>query len=320
MRWYRSIKIIVGFVSGTLIASLLHLAFPISAGIITILNLMDTKKASVNVSIRRLISAIFGLGLLYLIFELIGYGLIGMFIFVLIFTPLAFKFKAKEGLIVNIVLGSHLLVYHQVSTEHFLNELFIVLIGVGIGLLLSFHVPQKEQKIKILILEIDEDIRQNLYGISLSINNLCMIDEDDFNIDRLIEKIKYAKSIALEQMGNYYSVDYSYYYEFFQLRLNQIHRIKYMKERLNLVFVNQSQAKLLSDFTSKLSLVFNPDNDGSLLIDELDSLKVTFDNLPLPNTREDFIEQSALMQFIHDLEEFIQMKIRYSNRNKTKLI
>jgi len=320
MRWYRSIKIMIGFIGGTLIAYVLKLDFPISAGIITILNLMDTKKASVNVSLRRLISAVVGLGLMYLLYETVGYNLLSMFLFVMIFTPLAFRFKAKEGLIVNIVLGSHLLVYHEVSMLHFANELLIVIIGVVIGLILSFHVPQKEKLIQDMIIDIDEDIRKNLYGISLSINNLCLIDEDDFSIDKLIEKIKRAKNLSVEQMSNFYSKDYSYYYEFFQLRLNQIYRIKYMKERLNLVFVNQDQAKLLSRFTSKLSEVFNPDNDGSELMTELITLKDSFNALPLPTSREAFTEQSALLQFIYDLEEFIQMKIRYIERNKTKLL
>jgi uncharacterized membrane protein YgaE (UPF0421/DUF939 family) len=93
-----------------------------------------------------------------------------------------------------------------------------------------------------------------------------------------------------------------------------------MKERLNLVFVNQDQAIILSDFTSKLSLVFNPENDGTVLMIELDMIKTKFNNLPLPTTRDDFNEQSALLQFIHDLEEFIQMKIRYSKRNNTKIL
>jgi len=310
----------IGFIGGTLIAYVLKLDFPISAGIITILNLMDTKKASVNVSLRRLISAVVGLGLMYLLYETVGYNLLSMFLFVMIFTPLAFRFKAKEGLIVNIVLGSHLLVYHEVSMLHFANELLIVIIGVVIGLILSFHVPQKEKLIQDMIIDIDEDIRKNLYGISLSINNLCLIDEDDFSIDKLIEKIKRAKNLSVEQMSNFYSKDYSYYYEFFQLRLNQIYRIKYMKERLNLVFVNQDQAKLLSRFTSKLSEVFNPENDGSELMTELKTLKESFNALPLPISREAFTEQSALLQFIYDLEEFIQMKIRYIERNKTKLL
>lgn len=320
MTWYRSIKIILGFILGTLLASIFNLDFPISAGIITILNLLDTKKASIDVSVRRLLSSVMGLILIYIIFESVAYNISAMFLFVIIFTPLAFKFKVKEGLVVNIVIGSHLLAYHQATLSHFMNELFLVVIGVLLGMIISFYVPKNEKVIQSLIHEIDEQIRQNLYGISLSINNLCFIDEDDFNIDHLIEKIKFAKSMARDQMNNYYSIDYSYYYEFFQLRMNQIHRIKYMKERLDQVFVNQSQAKLLSDFTEKLSVVFNPHNDGSLLLEELKDIKKSFDNLPLPDSRDSFKEQSALLQFIIDLEEFILMKVRYVERNKEKLV
>lgn len=320
MRWYRSFKIWIGFFLATVIASFLKLDFPISAGIITILNLLDTKKASVNVSIRRLISAFFGLIVMYILFELIGYNLVSLFIFVAIIAPLSFKFKAREGLVVNIVLASHLLIYHEVTVGHFMNEMMIVILGVVTGLVLSFHVPQKEEKIKSEMKAIDKSLRLNLNAISMSIKNLCHLDEDEFHIEGLIKRIKSARKLALEQRDNFYMTDYSYYYEYFQLRLNQAHRIRYMKERLNHVFINQSQATILSDFIDELADVFDPKNDGLKLMEELEVVKDHFSNLPLPDSREAFNEQSALFQLLYDLEEFIKMKIRYVSRNKSQLL
>lgn len=320
MSWYKSLKIWIGFFVATMIASLLNLDFPISAGIITILNLMDTKKASVNVSIRRLVSAFFGLITMYVLFELIGYELVSLFIFIAIWTPLSFRFKAKEGLVINIVLASHLIVYHEVTLAHFMNEIVLVIIGVIIGLVLSFHVPQKEGRIKSEMKVIDKMIRLNLNAISMSIKNLCHLDEDEFQIESLIGKIKGARTLSLEQRDNFYMTDYSYYYEYFQLRLNQAHRIRYMKERLNHVFINQSQAKILSDFIDELADVFDPKNDGLILLDQLKDLQKHFSDLPLPDSREGFNEQSALFQLLYDLEEFIKMKIRYVMHNKSQLL
>ncbi len=93
-----------------------------------------------------------------------------------------------------------------------------------------------------------------------------------------------------------------------------------MKERLNQVFINQEQAKLLSDFTEKLATVFNPNNDGQLLMKELEEVRANFSDLPLPETREAFIEQSALYQYLNDIEELVMMKIRYVERNKSQLL
>ncbi len=320
MRWYRSSKIIIGFVSATLLAMLVGLDFPVSAGIITILNLQDTKKSSVDVSLRRLVSAFFGLILLYILFELMGYYVYTLFVFIAVFTPLAYKFKAKEGLVVNIVLGSHLLIYSEVTLAHFFNEFGIVIIGVLLGLLMSFHVPEKVKKIKATIVEIDDLMKENIDALGLCIRNLCHIDEDEFHIEMTIQKIKQGRQLANQQIDNYYSKDYSYYYEYFQLRLNQAHRVRYMKERLNQVFINQEQAKLLSDFTEKLATVFNPNNDGQLLMKELEEVRTKFSDLPLPETREAFIEQSALYQYLNDIEELVMMKIRYVERNKSQLL
>lgn len=320
MRWYRSIKIILGFGLGTMLAYMLNLDFHISAGIITILNLLDTKKASVNVAIRRFVSAFVGLFVMYTLFETLGYHLYVLLIFVAFITPLAFKFKAREGLIVNIVLASHLMVYSEVTFSHVINEFSLVVIGVIIGLLLSFHVPQKERKIKALMAEIDCMIKENLIAISLSIRNMCYIDEGNYNLEVLISRIKRAKKLAIEQMENYYSKDYSFYYEYFQLRLNQAHRINYMKEHVQQTFFNQGQASLLSDFTSKVVCVFDPLNDGKSLLVELENIKKTFLALPLPETQEAFLERASLYQYLNDLEEFINMKVRYMARNEESLL
>ncbi|MCH4887296.1 aromatic acid exporter family protein [Acidaminobacter sp. JC074] len=311
MRWYRSIKIIIGFVAAALFAKFIGLDFYISAGIITILNLQDTKKSSVNVSVRRLIAAVIGLSIQYAMFEILGYNIRVLFIFIAVFTPLSYKFKVREGLIVNIVLASHLLVYSEVTMQHFLNEFTLVLIGVVIGLILSFHVPQKEKRILELMGEIDHLIKENLHALSMNINNLCFIDEEELDLDNLVKKIKVAREIAKEQMANYYSKDYSYYLEYFQLRLYQTHRIKIMREHLNQTFINQGQARLLSDYTYKMARAFSPENDAKDLLDELNAIRQVFENLPLPDDREGFIEQAALFSYLNDLEEFIKSKMRF---------
>lgn len=320
MRWYRSFKICLGFIVATTIATIIGLDFPISAGIITILNLLQTKKASVNVALRRFVSAGFGMAMMYILFEWLGYHMTSLFIFMIIMTPLSFKFKAREGLIVNIVIASHLLVYHEVTLAHFVNEMMIVSLGVVMGLLLSFHVPQKEGKIRQQMAIIDSMIQLNLKALSMSIRNLCHIDEEEFHLEILLTKIKKARRLSLEQRDNFYMTDYSYYYEYFQLRLNQTHRIRYMKERLNHVMINSDQARILSDFIDQLALVFDPKNDGLALLEALMDLKRDFMNLPLPQTHQAFNEQAALHSLMYDLEEFIMMKIRYFDRNKSQLL
>lgn len=314
MKLYRSTKMVIAFIIAMSVSNYFNIDYPISAGIVALLNMTQTKKASAKIAWKRFYASVLGLMIMGVLFELFGYNYIVMSLFVAIFIPIATRMKAKEGIAINIVLSSHLVHLGDITIYNYFNELSLVIIGGLVAFLISMHVPNKAEKLEIQIQAIDESIKKILLDLSLSIRNLCYLDEDELNIEVLIDKIKKSKKMAIEYNDNYFSKDHSYYIEYLQMRLEQAYHLQYMGKRKNKLFLNLDEAIILSDFTERVHKKFDTSNDGKALMEELQKARTQFINKPLPTNILQLEEKAYLIQYLSDLEEFIWLKRRFAER------
>jgi len=308
----------VGFTLSIIVANLLGLDFAVSAGIIAMLNMLDTKKESARVAWRRFYSSIVGLTLAVLVFSVLGYKVINIGLFLMLFIPIAIKLNASEGIIVNTVLASHLLSYHTISTQILINEITLVILGAAVALLLNMHMPNRERRLKELQHQVEAQIRALLWTMSLNMRNLCTIHDEEPSILGLESIIKDAKRQAYIYMNNHMLHDNSYYLEYFQMRQSQLYRLKYMREHLDMVFVNQGEAMTLSQFTGRLAYEYDEGNDGISLTKRINEIRQVFKDSELPKSRLEFENRAALFQYLTDLEEFIAIKSRFSEKFSNK--
>ena len=313
------LKMSIGFAFAVFAAELLHLDFSVSAGIITMLNMLDSKKESARVAWRRLYSSAAGLLLAVIIFTLFGYTTLNLGLFLLAFIPLADRFKAREGIIVNTVLASHLLSFHSISIQILINEFTLVIIGAATALIMNLHMPDQEKHLKDMQVRVEQKIRAMLWTMSLNMRNLCTIHDEAPSLIDLENLIRDAKKQSYIYMNNYFLSENSYYLEYFQMRQAQLYRLMYMREHLDMVFVNQGEALTLSEFTGRLAYEYDEGNDGVLLRDKLAELREHFQNSELPQSRIEFENRAALFQFLNDRDEFIALKVRFSEKFGTNI-
>lgn len=312
---YKTLKMSLGFTAAAFLASLLNLDFPVSAGIITILNMLESKKESARVAWRRLYSTAAGLVLAVIVFSIFGYKTLNLGIFLLIIIPVADRLNAREGIVVNIVLASHLLTYHSISMHILLNEFALVVLGAITALVLNLHMPDKESHLIDMQTEVEKRMRALLWTMSLNIRNLCTIHDEEPSMKDLENYIKDAKRQSYIYMNNYFLTDNRYYLEYFQMRQDQLYRIMYMREHLDMVFVNQAEAMILSKFTGRLAYEYDEGNDGLTLLSRLKDIREEFRDTELPKSRIEFENRAALIQYLNDLNEFIAIKVRFSEKH-----
>ncbi len=311
---YKTLKNTIGFGLAVGLAMALGLSVPVSAGLITVLNMLDNKRDSARVAWRRTYSSVIGLAVAFGLFELIGYHPLVLALFLLVFSPLAVSIGAKEGIVSSTVLASHLLSFGQFSWPLFANEVLLVLIGAGMSLLLSLHMPDREKPLKEAQAHVEKQLRALLWTMSYNMRNLCTIHDEAPNLLDLERDIKKAKRLAYDYMNDFFIKDNPYYMEYFQMRLVQLYRLMYMREHLDMIFVDQGDAMTLSEFTGRLAFEFDEKNDGQALLLRLEEIKDTFKNAPLPTSRLEFENRAALFQYLNDLDEFIQIKARFYER------
>ena len=90
---FRTLKTGIGATVAMLIAQKLNLSFSASAGIITILSIQNTKRASCEIAIRRMIATVIALAIGGILFELLGFNALVFGIYIIIFIPVTVRLR-----------------------------------------------------------------------------------------------------------------------------------------------------------------------------------------------------------------------------------
>lgn len=309
---YYTLKIGLGVYIAFLLANFLELQNPISAAIITILSVQETRKKSIYVSAKRFIAGNIAILLSFVIFYIIGFRLEGLVILLLIYIPFAFYIEAKESIISGFVLASHVLSFKTISLAVYFEENLILLIGILTGFFLIIHMPDIEKDLIAYKKKVEKDFSEILLNMSLSLKNLCYIGETN-DLEILEKVIKEAKKSSYQFKENAFGHEKGEYINYFQMRLIQLYRLMYMRDHLNEIFITQEQAVPLSEITKYISEIIGTEPEVEVLLDKIEALKKHYKKEPLPSSRIAFENRSVLFQYLNDLEEFLRIKERYLN-------
>lgn len=305
---FRVLKTAIGVTLAIIIAQLFGLKYAVSAGIITILSIQNTKKQSVELAVKRVLSTIIALVISGILFELLGFNAVVFGIYVLIFIPVTVRFKMADGIVVSSVLVSHLLVEKTVNMFWIGNEIGLILVGAGVALILNLYMPSIESQ----IVKDKEDIERLMNEIWLNMassleNHYVSINEENLFLE-LENKINDAKIRAYKNSNNYLISVASSYENYFEMREKQFVVMKYMREHFNRFFMTFDETKIVADFTTKVAASIYESFDANQLIEELRELRVEFKKSKLPTSREEFENRAMLFQFLNDIDHFLQIK------------
>lgn len=305
---YRTLKTGIGASIAMIIAKQLGLEYAVSAGIITILSIQNTKKQSVKIAIQRIASFLMALFIATILFKILGYYAITFGIFLLIFIPLVVRFNLEQGIVVSSVLVTHLLVEKSTSMFWIWNELSLMLIGVGVALLLNLYMPSIEAQIKEDQIYIEEKMKGILIQMAKALKENCNSIKEEELFNNLENRLHTARSNAYQNLNNYFLLDASYYVQYMEMRIQQFETIKRMKGHFKKFFMAYEQTIMMADFTEQVSHSLYEENTCEQLLEELNKLRDNFRKMALPSTREEFENRAMLFQFLNDMEQFLTIK------------
>lgn len=313
---YQTIKITIGVIASIFIASLIGLDYQLSAGIVTLLSLFDIKRKSIKLGVQRIYTAIFAFSIASFSFAVIGFNLFGLAAFLLFFIPICICLEARVGIVVNTVLVGHLFQNGQISVQGLMNELLILFIGITIAWVFNLHTPNMEKNIRNTQLKIEEDLKEVLRSMSHNLQNYCEINQKQVTLERFKESVTIGINQAKIYQNNYYLKDNSYFVAYFEMRMKQYERLKYMSMHIEKIIIARKEADIISLFTNHIADRIHQFNNGAGLLKELDALRLEFRKSELPKTRQEFENRAMLYQFLNDLEGFVQIKLDFSIKFK----
>lgn len=304
---FRTIKTAIGTALSILIAQFLHLENFLSAGILTVLCIQNTKKKSLRSAWDRFLACQVGMLFSFLFFEGFGYQPLSITLLLLFFIPTLVMLKAAGGVVTSTVIILHFYAAKEISIQFITEEYKIMFIGIGVALLLNMYMPSAEKYLKQYQIEVEDHFKIIFKEI---VKYLRTYDTSWTGKDLIetVEVLKKAKSLAFKNAENYLFKTEDYYFHYFEMREKQLEIIERVLPIVTSISYNVDQAKVVADFIEELSESIHPGNTANKYLKKLNDMQSTLSKMNLPKSRAEFEALSALHHFVKEMEQYLYIK------------
>ncbi|PEL11229.1 aromatic acid exporter family protein [Bacillus sp. AFS017336] len=313
----RIVKTALGSAAAIFIAQTVGIHFYGSAGTITILCIQPTKKRSLDTAWRRFTACVLIILFCVFFFHIFGYTPLAIGLLLLFFIPFLVALRIQEGVLTSTVIMLHLYGLKKITIPIILDELTVIVIGIGVALLCNLYMPSLDDQIKSFKVKIDSKFCFIFEKISIFLkepSNKCFLEEYDETVKLLQEAKKISK---LEIDNHYFKSSNDEDYEYFLLRERQLAAIHRIIETVCSIKVSNEQSIILAKFFNDLSFSINPIISGVICLHQLEEIYHMFRAMPLPQTADDFETRAAVLTIINEMESFLIMKSKFKGKYST---
>lgn len=305
-------KISVGAVAAAAVSYALGLQYAVSAGIICLLTIQDTRKETLKITLKRLGAFCGGAVLSFAVFGIFGFGFLQLGAVLALFLIFCGVLDMGEAVAMNSVIITHYFASQDISLPMLGNEILLLVIGAGTGVVLNIFMPSNRGKIRQIQRETDERIRRIIGRMAVYI---LAEDKSDYTgscfeeTDILLDELRRE---AVKYIGNSFVSEKDYFYKYVGMRMEQcviLMRIFTDIKRLDGV---TEQAEPISKFLEKISAEFSEINDAVTLLADLDGLLEHYSEETLPKSRDEFENRALLYHILCDLKSFVTLKADFA--------
>ena len=304
----KTIKIVLATLISIVIAQLLSLEYPLAAGIIAILSVLDTKKESITTAFQRLASTLVAFFIASVIFYLFGFSVLTFSLYLLFYVPVAYRYNLQSGIATCSVLVTHFVTAGSIAVYWQINGLLLMGIGAAVAILFNLWMPSYEEDLNQKVELIEEELRQFLslfYSYLLGEAAHRALNNKARSLASLIDE---TETIALMDFENQLVNNSDYYIKYVQMRERQLDLLKVMIENITAVRLETDQNTALAELFDEISKQLHEKNTGLSLLERISVLYRHFRQSKLPETREEFESRAILFQILRDIERFIEIK------------
>jgi len=191
----RTIKTATGVSISVILAQALQLTYYTAAGLLTLLSIQRTRKQSLRTVSHRFFACLVGLAVASICFSLSNFRAWIFPVIFLVTIPLCVMLKIQEGVPSSSVVIMHAYTHGHVDLAFLWNELGIVVVGLGTGLLVNLYMPSIDKQIENYKRQIERLISVILghYAKHLRVGDL---EWDGKELIELEDMLKQAQKLA----------------------------------------------------------------------------------------------------------------------------
>lgn len=305
---YRTLKTAIGAAIAVFISQLMGLSYAANSGIIVILSVQSTKKKSRDLALLRLLATILALSTGTLVFTVMGFTALSFGVYLLIFIPLAVRFKFHDAIVPCSVLVSHILSVKSVAPNWLLNEFMQMVIGAGVGLLMNMHIPSVEGKLCEDITRIEETMKRVLNDMAACLREPLESKQDTRLVTDLGEALGQGRERALLEASNHPDGKVTYFLRYMDMRNSQYELLRHMGKYIQRIKLKNEQSEMAARLTDYVAAQVSEPNTKEAALSGLVEYREKFRTMELPRTRDEFENRASLYEYVNDLESLISVK------------
>lgn len=308
--WLKAAKAAAGACVAIALAMAMGLSYATAAGVITLLSLQETKKETLRTAFQRLLAFLAAVLIAYASFALLGYTLLALGVYLLLFVALCHQFSMTGAIAMCSVLITHFWAEGSMSPAFVGNELMLLFIGAGVGILLNLFLPVQVQLIQQAQRDVEEINRCILTALADGVEGKG--PKELAGLPCLERRLAQARAQAQQAEGNALTLDLSYYREYIDMRGNQLLVLQRVQTALLRLQCVPPQAELLATFFRSIAASFGESNNAVRLLGFATELRNLFRDSPLPQSREEFEARATLLHIFNEMEHFVLLKYTFA--------
>lgn len=308
-----SLKIAIGSSAAIVIATFLGLEYATSAGIITLLSVVSTKRDTIKVTAERLFSFFAVVLLAFATYPLIRNDWFAYGVFIFITVLLSHIFGIQSTISTNAVIGTHFLMSSDHSFHFIGNEFMLVVIGTSMAVIVNLINGNQSQKKKLLedILYVEDRLRKIMDDLADYLRKEEINKNVWQDIVALEKHLTFSIEFAHDYKGNTFASHPGYYIQYMEMRSRQCNILHNLHYEIIKIRKLPNQAEVVADFIEYLRNFIYEHNEPTGQLKELERILSLFGQEPLPVTMEEFEGRAILYHILMDLEDIIILKRRF---------
>ena len=310
----RTAKYTLAVLAAAMTAQALGLLNPMTAGVIALLSLSDTRRTTLKLAQERLVSMVLALALAWLLFASLGFNLLSLALFLVIYVPLSYRLQLMSGLVASTVLVTQLLGWQSLAASYWLNQVGLFAIGAGLALAFNSYMPSKEDLILAHRARIEDQLRQLLLTIHDSLRQPQASPRRETDLAALAalnQELEAALTTVLAERDNRLFRQTNYDVHYVEMRQAQAQLLEQMMTTLPDCFLESEESKVLAGIFYLTASQLETANPGTYLMADIQALLAYYRERPLPVSRQEFENRARLFQLLNDLSRFIALKVAF---------
>jgi uncharacterized membrane protein YgaE (UPF0421/DUF939 family) len=303
----RVIKTALAAVVAIYLAYLLQLDYWLSAGLLAIITIEVTRKKSLRSALVRLSASIVGLMIALLIFAVLGFHIWVIALYILITYPVLAKLKLHDGIVTSSVPLFHIFYAQSIAVPLVWNEFVLLVVGLGSAMVFNLlYMPSWERELHMQKYDLEQQMSRIFIEIAKHLrdpvhiwNGLELIQADE-----AIQKGKMYASRVSENAIFHAEQEWIIYFE---MRARQLEMIQHMLVILARVYEQLPHGEMAAQLFDTLSEDVKNLYYTGVVEEQLKSLEMTYEAMPLPQTRAEFATRAAILQICLDLGHYLSI-------------